>query len=132
MHAPRREADYSHHVKVINDGGEETCERYKQNEFFANHSVHWKLPSRRNRKNDESFKSISGTCASSAGAEAEEEDDDAAAAEVATVCANDTDFLRRALPPVEPPVEGHDDDEEGGCESEDAEAARELRGAGEA
>ena len=74
---------------------------------------------------------MSGTCsASSAAAEAEDADDDDAAAEVDTVCANDTDFLRRALPPVEPPVEGHDDDEDG-CESE-AEAARELRGAGEA
>ncbi len=75
---------------------------------------------------------MSGTCsASSAVAEAEDADDDDAAAEVATVCANDTDSLRRALPPVEPPVEGHDDEEEEGCESE-AEAARELRGAGEA
>ena len=62
-------------------------------------------------------------CVSSAADEEEEEEEDAD--EVATVCANDTDFLRRALPPVEPPVEGHDDD---GCES----AARELRGAGDA
>ena len=84
-----------------------------------------------NQKNGESLKSMSGTCASSAAAEAEDADDDEAAAEVATVCANDTDFLRRALPPVEPPVEGHED-EEGGCESGEAEAARELRGAGEA
>jgi hypothetical protein len=66
-----------------------------------------------------------GTCFESSAAadeDADEEEDD----EVATVCANETDFLRRALPPVEPPVEGHDDDD--GCES----AASELRGAGDA